>query len=98
MRWVVRGGVALAAASCGLVALAANPKAVPPRGVLHIIADDLRSELGAYGLPNRTTPHIDALAASGTTFLAAYAQIAVCGPSRNSFMTGRRPDRSRCWK
>jgi len=68
-----------------------------PRGVLHIIADDLRSELGAYGLENRSTPHLDGLAASGTVFLSAYAQIAVCAPSRNSFLTGRRPDRSRCW-
>lgn len=66
-------------------------------GVLHIVVDDLRPELGAYGLPNRSTPTIDAIADSGVTFDRAFAQIAVCGPSRNSFMTGRRPDRSRTW-
>ena len=61
--------------------------------ILHIIVDDLRAELGAYGLPDRHTPNIDALAASpgATTFLRAYAQQAVCGPSRNSFLSGRRP-------
>ena len=66
-------------------------------GVLHIIVDDLRPELGAYGLTGRATPNIDSLATTGVTFDRAYAQIAVCGPSRNSFMTGRRPDRSRSW-
>ena len=65
--------------------------------VLHIIVDDLRPELGAYGLPDRHTPNLDRLADGGTVFDRAYAQQAVCGPSRNSFLTGRRPDRSRSW-
>lgn len=68
-----------------------------PHNILHIIADDLRPELGAYGLENRSTPNIDRLAAGGAVFDRAYAQQAVCGPSRNSFMTGRRPDASRSW-
>ena len=49
------------------------------------------------GLPDRHTPNIDAIAANGTVFDRAYAQQAVCGPSRNSFLSGRRPDSSRCW-
>lgn len=65
--------------------------------ILHIISDDLRPELGAYGLTNRHTPNLDQIAATGTTFLRTYAQQAVCGPSRNSFLSGRRPDRSRSW-
>lgn len=65
--------------------------------VLHIIVDDLRPELGAYGLLDRHTPNIDRIAQNGTVFDRAYCQQAVCGPSRNSFMTGRRPDRSRSW-
>ena len=69
------------------------------RSVLHVIADDLRPELGAYpyGLSGRSTPNIDQLAASGVVFDRAYAQQAVCGPSRNSFLSCRRPDRSRSW-
>eukprot|EP01062_Namystynia_karyoxenos_P074284 TRINITY_DN71163_c0_g1_i1.p1 TRINITY_DN71163_c0_g1~~TRINITY_DN71163_c0_g1_i1.p1 ORF type:complete len:542 (+),score=174.59 TRINITY_DN71163_c0_g1_i1:70-1626(+) len=68
-----------------------------PLNVLHIISDDLRPELGAYGLPDRHTPNLDQLAADGTVFDRAYTQQGVCGPSRNSFLTGRRPDRSRTW-
>lgn len=65
--------------------------------IIHIIADDMRPEMGAYGLANRHTPNIDKLAAGGVVFERAYTQQAVCGPSRNSFLTGRRPDRSRSW-
>jgi len=43
------------------------------------------------------TPNIDALAASGTLFNRAYVQYSFCAPSRNSFMTGRRPDRTQVW-
>jgi len=68
----------------------------PEHSILHIIADDLRPELGAYGL-RRHTPNIDKLASQGVSFDRAYAQQAVCGPSRNSFMSGRRPDASRSW-
>jgi len=89
------------------------------KNVIHIVADDLRPELGCYGLPDRHTPNIDALAERGTVishshmltfthtitqshttnqvFDNAYCQQSVCGPSRNSFMTGRYPDRSRTW-
>jgi len=59
--------------------------------------DDLRPEMGSYGLPDRHTPNMDKLASKGVVFDRAYSQQAVCGPSRNSFLTGRRPDRSRTW-
>jgi iduronate 2-sulfatase len=41
------------------------------------------------------TPHLDALAATGLLFDFAYTNFAYCAPSRNSFMSGRRPDRTR---
>jgi iduronate 2-sulfatase len=60
--------------------------------VLYLIADDLRPQLAAaYGQKAMLTPNIDKLAASGSVFQRAYCSQAVCGPSRNSFMTGRRP-------
>jgi iduronate 2-sulfatase len=65
--------------------------------IVHVIVDDLRPELGAYGLHDRHTPNIDRLAANGTVFDRAYCQQGVCGPSRNSFLSGRRPDRSHSW-
>jgi len=43
------------------------------------------------------TPHLDALAAGGTLFQRAYVQYSFCAPSRNSFMTGRRPDATKVW-
>ena len=39
--------------------------------VLHIVADDLRPELGLYNSPNTLTPHLDALAANGEVQLCA---------------------------
>ena len=56
--------------------------------VVHVMVDDLRPELGAYGLQSAVTPVIDSIAANGTVFDRAYAQQAVCGPSRNSFLSG----------
>lgn len=69
----------------------ATPAATPPN-VLFIAIDDLRPELGAYGVARAKTPHMDALAAGGLLFERAYTQQAVCAPSRISLMTGLRPD------
>ncbi|KMT64487.1 iduronate-2-sulfatase [Catenovulum maritimum] len=60
--------------------------------VLFISIDDLRPELGVYGSKIAKTPFIDQIAAGGITFKNAYAQQAICGPSRASVMTGLRPD------
>lgn len=60
--------------------------------ILFIAVDDLRTELNCYGEQHMHTPNIDRLAAQGTLFERAYCQQAVCAPSRNSLMTGLRPD------
>lgn len=60
--------------------------------ILFIAVDDLRPELGCYGQSKIISPNIDRLAAEGTLFERAYCQQAVCAPSRNSLMTGLRPD------
>ena len=67
------------------------------RNVLFIAVDDLRPNIGAYGHKFMMTPRMDELAESGTLFQRAYAQYAFCAPSRNSFMTGRRPDMTRAY-
>ena len=63
-----------------------------PPNVLFICVDDLRPALGCYGDRIARTPNMDALARHGRTFLRAYVQEAVCGPSRASVLTGQLPD------
>eukprot|EP00403_Amphidinium_massartii_P007535 CAMPEP_0178375700 /NCGR_PEP_ID=MMETSP0689_2-20121128/3024_1 /TAXON_ID=160604 /ORGANISM="Amphidinium massartii, Strain CS-259" /LENGTH=496 /DNA_ID=CAMNT_0019995703 /DNA_START=155 /DNA_END=1645 /DNA_ORIENTATION=+ len=40
---------------------------------------------------------MDRLASEGVTFKRAYVQYAYCSPSRNSFLSGRRPDTTQVW-
>jgi len=60
--------------------------------VLLIAIDDLRPELGCYGVERAVTPHLDRLAGAGVCFTKAYCQAAICTPSRTSLLTGYRPD------
>ena len=74
-----------------------------PQNVLLIISDDLRAEIDALGFGCTAvkchTPHLKNLSASTstTTFTRAYVQQALCAPTRNSFLTGRRPDTTKSW-
>ena len=57
---------------------------------LLVMADQLVPFLtGAYGHPVVKTPHLDALAAGGIRFDAAYTPYPLCAPARAAFMTGR---------
>jgi len=77
--------------------LAAGPcePADPPPNVLLIVADDMNTDLGAYGHSRVETPNIDRLARRGVLFERAYAQYPQCNQSRSSFLTGRYPDQTR---
>jgi iduronate 2-sulfatase len=59
--------------------------------VLLICVDDLKPVLHCYGDATAKSPNIDALAARGVLFESAYCNQAVCSPSRNTLMTGLRP-------
>ncbi|MDF2376296.1 MAG: sulfatase-like hydrolase/transferase [Verrucomicrobiales bacterium] len=56
--------------------------------ILLLLVDDLKPALGCYGDETAQTPHLDALAARGMRFDAAYCNQAVCAPSRFTLMLG----------
>ena len=60
--------------------------------ILWVIADDLRPQLGCYGNDVVKSPHIDQFSKQALRFEHAYVQSAVCSPSRNSFLSGLRPN------
>lgn len=75
------------------------------KNVLMIIIDDLRPQLGIYHdnnlkkevFPHMYTPNIDSLASHSLLIQNAYAQYAVCGPSRASALTSRRPSTTKVY-
>lgn len=73
-----------------LAGLFANAADKP--NILMIAIDDQNDWIGFMGgHPNAKTPHIDALAASGTAFTNAHCQSPLCNPSRTSLMVSKRP-------
>ena len=80
------------------VALVATPPRPERPNVLLMLCDDLRPWMPFYGdQMGVQAPNLAKLAATGMTFNNTYCQAAVCSPTRNSFMTGRRPDSTRIW-
>ena len=78
--------VCLASATLSIAAEKTRPN------VLFLISDDLNNSLGCYGHPRTQTPNLDRLAARGVRFEHAYCQFPLCGPSRNSMLTGLYPN------
>ncbi len=67
--------------------------------VLILFSDQLRADaLGAYGNTVVETPAIDALAAGGVLYEAAYTPSPVCVPARSSFVTGLEPQHGDCFE
>jgi arylsulfatase A-like enzyme len=68
----------------------ARAQAMQQPNIIFIMADDLGyADVSCYGRPDIHTPNIDLIAASGTRFLHAYANSAVCSATRTALMTGR---------
>ncbi|MCC7494543.1 MAG: sulfatase-like hydrolase/transferase [Fimbriimonadaceae bacterium] len=54
--------------------------------------------VGAYHSPLDLTPHLDAAARRGTTFLNAFTCQPVCGPARSCLQSGRYATQTGCWR
>jgi iduronate 2-sulfatase len=69
--------------------------------MLIIIADDFKPVLRTYDatMINPATPvlNVDKIAARGISFMNAHTQMAMCAPSRCSFLTSLRPDTLRIY-
>ncbi len=81
-----------------LLCCAAKGSADEPRqnryNVLFIAVDDLRPELGCYGIAAADSPRLDRFAESAVLFERHYVQVATCGASRYALLTGRSPANS----
>lgn len=78
-----------------LLAAAATAAAPGAKNFFLIAVDDLRPMFGkSFGHPEVLSPNIDKhfTTGGGAAMQHSYVQIAVCGPSRASILTGRRPD------
>ena len=98
---------ACASTACSFVVrpdMPPTPTLPPPplksKSVLYIIVDDMRPNAGPWGMEELLhTPNLNKLAGSpsAVTFTAAHCNIAVCSPSRNSFLSGRYPTNTLVW-
>ena len=82
----------VAAAPCA-VAAESLPLPASPNVVL-ILMDDLGyGDVGSYGVTDIRTPNIDRLARAGVRLTDAYANGAVCSPTRAALISARYPQR-----
>ena len=79
-------------AALSVIKCTSPDESVEKPNILFIAVDDLRPEINCFGASHMKTPNLDRLGKKGVVFKRAYCQQAVCAPSRNSLLTGLRPD------
>ncbi len=84
----------LLACACLMSFCPLTSRAAEHPNVLFIAIDDLRTELGCYGLPYVDSPNLDRLASQGMLFTQHFVQVPTCGASRYAMLTGRSPAHS----
>ena len=60
-----------------------------PRTIIHIVLDDASEH--AFGHPDTLTPNLDAIRDEAMLLQEATASVAICAPSRASFLSGQHP-------
>jgi arylsulfatase A-like enzyme len=65
--------------------------------ILFITTDQQRADCMGYENPQLRTPHLDALAKSGTRFSNCISPSIVCQPARASILTGSLPLTNGVW-
>ncbi len=84
------------ATACLVTATFTHAAEVTKPNVIFILTDDMgRGDLSALGGKQGATPHIDKLAAEGTSFEQFYVASPICSASRTAFTTGMFPARWR---
>ena len=72
-----------------------SPRPATRPDVVLIMMDDIGyGDLGSYGAPDARTPNIDRLAREGVRLTDAYANGAVCTPTRVALISGRYQQRA----
>jgi iduronate 2-sulfatase len=79
-------------ALCSLAATASAGTIAEKPNFLVIVVDDLRAWGKESSLTGIEMPVLDGFARQSKVFSRTYAQYPVCGPSRNSFLSGLRPE------
>ena len=76
-----------------------SPPPIPAqaKNVIYILVDDMRPDAAPFGQSFMQTPSLTKLANTGSVFNRSYCNIAVCSPSRNSFLTGKYPHNTVVW-
>lgn len=75
--------------------LNAQSQSQPRYNVLFIAIDDMTQRTDFFGYPEMATPNVQRIINRGVLFNKCYVQYALCSPSRTSFLSGWRPDRTR---
>ena len=80
---------------CSVSKAANDPQPKKKYNVVFIVSDDLNYDMHCYGNSFVRTPNLDRLVAKSVRFDRAYNQYPLCAPSRASFLTGYRPDKTK---
>lgn len=78
---------------CAFLLVCETSIAAEKPNVLFIAIDDLRCDLGHFGVSHAQTPNLDAFCESARAFSRHYVQVPTCGASRLALLRGKYPSK-----